>query len=82
MLQELTKSQKKHFPDLLSMELESLQLLYSYVAVIYPGTKHMSSNEVIKFTKYGSEIATKMNKNNIFKTIMIDCNNCSINVLP
>jgi hypothetical protein len=53
-----------------------------YVAVIYPGTKHMSSNEVIKFTKYGSEIATKMNKNNIFKTIMIDCNNCSINVLP
>ena len=53
-----------------------------YVAIIYPGTKHMSPNEVIKFTNYGFDVSKTMNKNNMFYTIMIDCNNSRINIYP
>lgn len=55
---------------------------FFYVAIIYPGTKFMSVNEVIKFSTYGDDIAKKMDKNNNFRTIMIDCNNSKLDIYP
>lgn len=44
-----------------------------YVAIIYPGTKSMNVNEVIKYSRYGYDIVKKMNSNNDFRTIIINC---------
>ncbi len=54
---------------------------FFYVAIIYPGTDSMNLNEVIKYSRYGHNIAKKMGRNNEFRTIIIDCNNSCIKVL-
>lgn len=54
---------------------------FVYVAIVYPGTNSMNLNEVIKYSRYGHNIAKKMNQRNEFRTLIFDCNNSSIKVL-
>lgn len=56
-------------------------LPFFYVAIIYPGTDYMNLNEVIKYSRYGYDIAKKMDKRNEFRTIIIDCKENCIKVL-
>lgn len=52
-----------------------------YVAIIYPGTDCMNVNEVIKYSLYGYDIVKKMNNNNDFRTIIINCEAPNIKVV-
>ncbi len=54
---------------------------FFYVAIVYPGTDNMSINEVIKYSRYGHAIAKKMNKNNEWRTIIIDCKHNCVKVI-
>ena len=52
-----------------------------YVAIMYPGTDKMNVNEVIKYSLYGYDIVKKMNNNNDFRTIIINCEAPNIKVV-
>lgn len=54
---------------------------FFYVAIVYPGTDNMSINEVIKYSRYGHDIAKKMNPMNEWRTIIIDCNHQCLKVI-
>lgn len=54
---------------------------FFYVAIVYPGTDNMSINEVIKYSRYGHAIAKKMNDNNEWRTIIIDCKHDCVKVI-
>ena len=54
---------------------------FFYVAIVYPGTNSMNINEVIKYSRFGHEVAKKMNDNNEWRTIIIDCNNQCVKVI-
>lgn len=54
---------------------------FFYVAIVYPGTNNMNINEVIKYSRYGHDIAKQMHRDNEWRTIIIDCENQCVKVL-